>query len=267
MKFHLFISDFDGTLGSIPDIIEPSTVQAIKDFTAKGGKFVICTGRMKNSILPICKKYGLEGLVISYQGAMISNIETDECLFRGGINYQLAVEVAEKISKEGVPVVLHMDESLYYEEDSYLIKGYEKATKIEGIKIKSIAEFIANEKRDIFKFCILCDDDKAKKLCDKYNQIYDGQLICNSGSSWIMEIINPAYCKGFAVKYIADYYKIPYDKVIAIGDNTNDIPLINGEWYGVAVGDGREELKAVADEVTVPFKEKPVEFLLKKYCL
>ena len=52
-----------------------------------------------------------------------------------------------------------------------------------------------------------------------------------------------------------------------MGDSTNDIELIKGEWHGVAVGDAREELKAVAKEITVPYSEQPIKYLLEKYCL
>ena len=43
MKFDLFVSDFDGTLGTAPADITPNTVQAVREYIKKGGKFVICT--------------------------------------------------------------------------------------------------------------------------------------------------------------------------------------------------------------------------------
>ena len=85
MKYRLFVSDFDGTLGKAPDRIEPETVEAIKVYERHGGIFAVCTGRMFSSIRPICLKYGLKGLVIAYQGAMIGDIETGKVVFSGGI--------------------------------------------------------------------------------------------------------------------------------------------------------------------------------------
>ena len=67
--------------------------------------------------------------------------------------------------------------------------------------------------------------------------------------------------------FLSKKYGVPLEKIIAVGDSTNDIDLIKGEWHGVAVGDGREELKAVAKEITVPYKDKPIKTLLEKYCL
>ena len=100
------------------------------------------------------------------------------------------------------------------------------------------------------------------------NEVYKGKGVkFNSGAKNLLEAINEKCSKGAAVRFLANYYGISLEQVIAVGDSTNDIDLISGSWHGVAVGDGREELKAVADEVTVPFKDKPVAYLLKKYCI
>ena len=68
-------------------------------------------------------------------------------------------------------------------------------------------------------------------------------------------------------KWVAKKYNIPMSEVMTIGDSLNDMDLITCGAHGVCVGDGLPELKEKANEVTVPFKEKPVEYLLKKYCL
>ena len=83
----------------------------------------------------------------------------------------------------------------------------------------------------------------------------------------MLEAINPDCGKGQAVRFLSNYYNIPLDQIIAVGDSTNDVDLISGPWHGVAVGSGRDELKAVADEITVPIEQKPVKYLLEKYCL
>ncbi len=41
MKYDLFVSDFDGTLGIAPGNINAETVAAVKKYIEKGGKFVI----------------------------------------------------------------------------------------------------------------------------------------------------------------------------------------------------------------------------------
>ena len=83
----------------------------------------------------------------------------------------------------------------------------------------------------------------------------------------LIEVVNPSCSKGVAVKFISNYYNIPLDKTLAVGDSTNDIELLSGSWHGVAVGDAKDALKKVAKEITVPYAQHPVSTLLKKYCL
>ena len=74
MKYKLFISDYDGTLGHAPqNDIDEETLSAIKKFIDKGGKFVVCSGRETTSISRILKNSGLKGLVASFQGARITD--------------------------------------------------------------------------------------------------------------------------------------------------------------------------------------------------
>ena len=52
MKYKLFITDYDGTLGGAPEnTIDSQTLSAIDKFEQKGGKFVVCTGRMLTSVI------------------------------------------------------------------------------------------------------------------------------------------------------------------------------------------------------------------------
>lgn len=267
MKYELFVADFDGTLGVAPGFIEQETVDAIKEFVKKGGKFVICTGRMYCSILEICKRYGLDGIVISYQGAMINEIETGKSIYQSGIDYELAADVAKNLLNEDIQTVIDIDDVLYYQKRNSFLDFYEKAVNIVGVFNEDLVKLALAEKKPVQKVGGICEPDVAKALTEKYQKIYGDKLIVNNGASRLIEIINPACSKGRAVEFIANYYGIPLNKVITVGDSTNDMELVQGEWHGVAVGDARDELKAVAKEITVPYALKPVKVLLEKYCL
>jgi len=267
MRFDLFVADFDGTLGIAPAHIEEENVIAIKEYVKRGGKFVICTGRMFSSIRDICNKYGLNGVVMAYQGAMINDLATGESLFSGGIEYNMASKIASELKAEGIEVIMDIDDVLYYEKVTDYVDFYRNAVKVKGELVVDISKKILEEKKPVLKVSGICDADKAKILTDKYNKLYSGKLIINNGSPNLVEVVNPECAKGNALRFIANYYNVSYDKIIAVGDSTNDIEMINGEWHGVAVGDAMEELKKYAKEITVPFKENPVKYLLEKYCL
>ena len=267
MKYELFVSDFDGTLGTAPDIIEPETVDAIKKYCAKGGIFAVCSGRMMASILPICRKYGFKGIVVAYQGAMINEIESGKNLFIGGLSTDISAEIAKYFLKKNVSVIVEIDDVMYYSGSSRLIERYEINCKVKGTRVEDAADFIVKNGRTVQKVIGLCGPEEAIRITPFLQERYAGKAIVNNGAAVLVEAVSPTCSKKVAVEFLAKYHNIPLDKVIAVGDSTNDIELIRGEWHGVAVGDGREELKQIADEITVPYKDKPVKYLLEKYCL
>ena len=267
MKYDLFVADFDGTLGTAPDIIAPETVSAIKRYVEKGGIFAVCSGRMMSSILPICRKYGFKGLVVAYQGAMISDIETGENLFSGGIDVPVALKITTELVDLGLPVIADMDDIMYFQGSSEFIDLYEKVSKVKGVKVADIIGEISEQNKKVQKILGLCGPERTKALTARLQKEYEGSLLINNGAPVLVEAVSPTCSKRVAVEFLAKYYGVPQGKVIAVGDSTNDIELLSGAWHGVAVGDGCEELKNVADEITVPFKKQPVKVLLEKYCI
>ncbi len=268
MKYDLFISDFDETLGHNQDI-DLETVEAIKEYTLKGGIFAVCSGRHFNHLKGILRKYQIEGIVAVCQGAEIRDIKTQNILLQGGIDYKTAAEIAKLLVIDGLHPNAYVDGTLYHQGYSPYAEHYKSMnTELPVKETLSLEKTILDFKQTVLKLTVFEEQNKIPSLIKKYTELFKGKIVFNSGGMSLLEVINPKYGKGRAVKFIADYYKIPLDKVIAVGDSTNDLELVSSkEWHGVAVGDAVEELKIKASEITVPFRDKPVKYLLEKYCL
>ncbi len=266
MKYDLIISDYDGTLGGAPNNdIPKDTLKAINDYIARGGKFAVCSGREYGSIRAICHEQGLKGLVACFQGAKIYDIESEECVLDGGMDCADALTALEAVEGYGLEPVVYAPDGFYIEKDTVYTAHYERAVRVKG-KIANAKE-IVKKLGKVCKLGWLGAPEIVSRLGKELNEKYlDKGIQFNIGVAFLLEAINPKCSKGQAVRFLADYYNIPLEKVMAVGDSTNDIDLITGEWHGVAVGDGREELKAVAKEVTVPFKQEPIKYLIEKYC-
>lgn len=268
MKYKLFISDYDGTLGEAPENkIDNETLDAINKFTQKGGIFVVCSGRETTSITRILREHNLKGLVVSFQGARINDIESGKSIVDGGLDKEHTLLALDAVEEYRLTPLLYGKNDFFYQEKNDYIRFYEKAIRLEG-RVANVREEVMNGNSGSVKICWLGEDEIVNRAADALNAKFKGVGIkFNSGAKNLLEAINPQYCKGDAVKFLSKYYNVPLNEIIAVGDSTNDIDLIKGEWHGVAVGDGREELKAVAKEITVPFEQKPVKTLLEKYCL
>ena len=268
MKYKLFISDYDGTLGKAPaNDVDAETRKAIEEYTKKGGIFSVCTGRETTSITRIMNEQGLKGVLVSFQGAVITDLESGKILLDAGLTLEYAVKALDSAKKYGLTPLCYGKDNFFYDEFNGYIEKYERAIRLKG-KTTDVKQEVIKNGKSVFKICWLGEDAIVKQAEKELNAIYKGQGVkFNSGAPCLLEAINPNYSKGNAVRFLANYYNVPLSQVLAVGDSTNDIDLITGEWHGVAVGDGREELKAVADEVTLPFDQKPIKHLLEKYCL
>lgn len=268
MRYRLLISDYDGTLGMAPyNDIDEETLDAIKKFTGNGGVFAVCSGRETSSITRILKAHDLDGVVASFQGARITEIKSGKTIFRGGLNAKTALEALAAVEGSGLTPIAYGESELYVQEKNPYVAYYEKAVNLVG-KVTDIKEEVIRQGENVSKICWLGDDKIVCEVAEELNGIYKGKgLKFNSGAKNLLEAINPEHGKGNAVRILAKYYNVPLEEVMTVGDSTNDVDLLVGPWHGVAVGDGKEELKKVADEITVPFKDKPIKVLIEKYCL
>lgn len=266
MKYKLFISDYDGTL-ALGNSIDEQTCAAVEKFIAKGGVFVVCSGRETSSIMRILRQHKFKGLVASFQGARINDVETGESILDGGLSKETALEALNAVKDSGLTPISYGESEVFAQEDNPFVKSYVNAVRLDVV-YTDIKERIKKQKENVFKICWLGDNDVVIDVEKRLNAKYNGKGIkFNSGAKCLLEAINPDCGKGQAVRFLSKYYDIPFEEIIAVGDSTNDIDLISGPWHGVAVGSGRDELKAVADEITVPIEQKPVKYLLEKYCL
>ena len=74
-----------------------------------------------------------------------------------------------------------------------------------------------------------------------------------------------SYSKGTALKLLAEHYGVPLEKTIAIGDQRNDIPMIEAAGLGFAVKNADEELKKVALVCEYTNEESAVAKIIKQY--
>ena len=82
-----------------------------------------------------------------------------------------------------------------------------------------------------------------------------------------LEVMNKGVTKGNAVRILAQMYGINREEIIAIGDNENDISMIEYAGLGIAMGNAEELLKRAADHVTGDYQEDGVAEAIEKFIL
>lgn len=79
----------------------------------------------------------------------------------------------------------------------------------------------------------------------------------------MIEIMPKGQNKGEAIRFLSEYYGIPVDQIAAVGDQLNDLPMLEAAGGKFTVKNGADELKAIA-EVIPSNEEDGVAYLLEK---
>jgi hydroxymethylpyrimidine pyrophosphatase-like HAD family hydrolase len=81
----------------------------------------------------------------------------------------------------------------------------------------------------------------------------------------VLNVLQEDVSKSLAIIKVLQYFGIEKSEAIAFGDGENDIDMLELVGLGIAMGNGNEKLKNVADFVTKKSGEDGIEFALKKY--
>lgn len=251
MEYSLIVSDFDFTLADNERKVSARTQKAIKDYQEKGGKFMLCTGRVYPSARDEAKKLGLTGEVIAYNGALIADIESGERF----IEYFLDKEVAISLLKEfeavdDVITQLYYDDTICVVKDNPYTRAYCKECGLSFYETNEpLSEFLSKQDKSVIEILVMASPDRVLELYKEYLAKNSPDYTVISSEANFLEFISPKANKGIALKEYCEQKGINPKKVACFGDNYNDIFMIEYAGLGVAVESGVQELKDKADYV------------------
>lgn len=267
INYRLIVSDFDGTLYRSDHTIAPATVAKIKEYVAAGGFFAVSTGRGIGAILPQVRELGLKGVVSSYQGSTIADIETGKLLVDGGMPLEDAARVCLAFEETGdIHTHVYTLNDYYSNKKDEALAIYEEITKTKGIVYEGKAsELIKTLDKPIKKVNAFVAPKDKLPLYNHMNERLGGDFYVTYSAQNLVEVSARNYSKGTAVKFIADYYGVPIEKTIAVGDNLNDLPMLKAAGLGIPVANADEKLKEILPAYPYSNDEDAVGKIIEEY--
>ena len=281
----LIAIDLDGTLLSREMEITKESVEALREAQSQGNIVMICSGRAPEDIQQILKKYeiscplaGSNGTVVQVNERVLESISMER---------KDIIKVAEKLDEDRVPYRIYTNHGIYVPADwservEFAVK---KGIEIEGLPddiykriteqpqksslIKYFNEYseLFNEKDlTVQKFFVLTLNSNIKTELGAYLGGISSIAITSSGPLNI-EVMDQNGNKGNALKKVAEYYGIPLDDTMAIGDNFNDIPMLELAGLSVAMGNADPIVKEMCDIVTHSNDKNGVAYAINQYIL
>jgi len=242
----LLVCDMDGTLLDSNKQISRENREALEYFVEKGGRFTIATGRMELGIVQYMPQLPINAPAILYNGSLIYDFQKKEtlwCRLLSSDVRSVLIHLMERFPQMGVEV--------FYGGQMYLLKENDKTDMHRKRANFSPRRASIEEIPDGWNKAILAWEHEKLKEVEKYileNVIDAASPFYTVFSEPVfLEILSKEASKGIALKELIRILGISHSKVIAVGDNLNDIDMINAADIGIAVDNAHEELKKVAD--------------------
>lgn len=270
MAYKLIVSDMDDTLLNDERHVSDADRKALEKARACGVRFVPATGRPYTSIQGTLEEVGLNGrpgeYVISYNGGAITDNEKNDLIFFKGLDYPTASMLFEEGRERGYPMrVYTLDGNYHYrlddDERAYL-KGRLEVIPFDEEDIS----FLKDHK--IVKVNYVSTDREAllKTLDELREKVQD--LSVTFSSNRYMEFSPKGIDKGAAVLKLCEKTGIKPEEVIAVGDNFNDLSMIQAAGLGVCVQNGVGDVRREADVILkASHNEDPMEEIVENYIL
>ena len=258
----MIVTDVDGTL--VKDgthDINPEYFDVIKKLIEKGIKVVIASGRSYSSASQLFgeladKLYFIcdGGTMIRTSYEMLKIYPMEEELWKG--IYRSAKTLP------GIDICISTEKGGYAEDtDSQMYHWLVDSYKFNMSGIRDIDEITEN----VVKISVYHPEDCEAVCRDSFIPMWNGKAkLASAGSAW-MDCVNKDADKGTALQWLQQYLGVQKEETMAFGDNINDMEMLQNAGQGYAVGNAREELKSVADEVIKPYWEYGVLEVMKTF--
>ncbi|MBV7319006.1 MULTISPECIES: Cof-type HAD-IIB family hydrolase [Bacillus] len=280
----LIATDLDGTLLNSKHQVSSENENALRQAQRDGIEVVVSTGRAYFDVVSIFEPLGIKTWVISANGAVIH--DPDGRLYHSEtIDKKRAYDILSWLESENYYYEVFTDSAIYTPQNgrqlldveldrvksanpeadlSVLMQAAEVQYSQSGFAYIDTFQELFEEDKQIDFYNILGFSFFKEKLesgWQRYQEDKDLTLVSSADHNF--ELSSKKASKGQALERLAKRLNIPMKETAAVGDSLNDRSMLEAAGKGVAMGNAREDIKAIADAVTLTNDEHGVAHMIR----
>ena len=228
----MLISDFDDTLYGTDLHVSEENRAAIRSFIAQGGLFTIATGRARKTFSPqvVKENIPLNAPVILSNGATVFDYQTNQLVRR--------TYLPDRVIEDMLDVCAHFPDlgfEAYYQNEIFVYNP-NLVTHKHMERVGMDYTILPIEKLPMPLTKIILEQDTPlleavqsymqEKVGDSYEVIFSNR--------YLLELTAKGSHKGGSALWLADYLGISREHLYCVGDNQNDLPLLEVAKIGFA---------------------------------
>ena len=276
MSIRVIIMDVDGTLTNSKRIITNKTKETLIKAQEEGAILVLASGRPTSGLIDLAKELKMEenhGILVSFNGSKVIDCETNEVLFNETMSIEEGRAVLEHMKKFKVKPMIDKDDYMYvndvfdneieYKGKPFNVIQYEsRGGKFKLCEKDDLAVFTDYP---INKILTAGDPTSLKEYYKEMMEPFKDTLSCMFTGDFYFEFTAKGIDKAKALDSVLIPRGYKREEMVAFGDGHNDSSMIKYAGIGVAMANAVEDLKAIADEVTLSNEEDGIAVYLNKH--
>ena len=272
MRTKILFSDLDGTLLDDKKNVSDEDLGSINGMIEKGHRFVIATGRPLYSAKVVAKELGLyrDGIFLSASnGGVIYDCSSEKIISASSLDTDTVALLFKSALSEGLSIHTYTDDNVVSVRETEEIRIYTKTIKMPFRLLEHIPEDLPGPPP---KLIVMSIKEGSRSILEdferRHKDLLEGKTVSVFSNDYLLEYLPPGVSKGNAVRKLCDLLGIPTEDSIAVGDEANDIPMLEAAGIGAVMKNGTDEAKSYADYVTKRSNnESGVSEIIRKYVL
>lgn len=243
--------------------------RAVAAARARGVITVLATGRPYESAARYAAALGLDAPVICFQGAMVRELTgAQRVLYFEPAPADAMCEVLALAQERNLELNVYDEACMYVIERGRPAEFYDRWFGMPIRFVHSYADICARftgNGRPLLKGLFIGPPETNGAFCDELRGRFAGRLEVVRSHDLFVEVLSTQASKGHGLKFLAAHFGIPRAETIAVGDSGNDNSMLAWAGLGVAMGNARPEVFAVADEVAPAVAEDGLAYVIEKH--
>lgn len=248
----LIFFDIDGTLitETHNHYVPESTTKALELLRKNGHICIINTGRPYAALDAIIKDIKVDGYICGC-GTYISL--KNEILLAYHIEKKNCKRIVQELDNCKLEWMLEGDRALYYSDCPYTSFIGGEAMDLKS-KLPQNVHCISPKDYENIQFDKFIFAPTEDSNFERFYKLFKETLTFIDRGGFY-ELVPKNYSKATGMQFLEEYLKIKHENTIAVGDSTNDIPMLEYAHTGILMGGTDPKLHKYADIITTPILE------------
>ena len=251
-KIKMIGLDLDGTLLNDKKELTSHTREILTRAIDQGVTVLVATGRPVTGIPEVLRNFPGMRYALTSNGGRILDLQEDKVLYANMLSYEMGAAILKIFGDYDTFKEIYFDGRSFVQADELLKVG-------EYLRNPAMADYIRTTRKGITSLWEKMEEMNGHEM-DKIHALFKSQ-------DERLEINAPGVNKGMGLIQLGRLLGIEREEIMACGDGNNDLMMLKEVGFGVAMANGADEVKEVADYITLSNEEDGVAAVIEKFVL